>query len=320
MASPETESPPQDHYGVLGVKKGANGDEIKKAYRKKAREFHPDVNSDPEAEERFKAISAAYDTLSDSTKRREHDMGMRPGRSQSPRGPSRPRSGPTFDDLFEEEMRHAEESGKGDGTKYETPDPKERERQKREAEEALNKAREAAKEAMREFEEAHGGKVDSARRRAEKGPKRWFSRNQKDEDKGPKAKSSFAERNAREHEGRKKVEWEDQAERQAAAREFDQRIIGQLLQRGESGAAAHMVSQALQREAYVRTQQTKDKAYIEYIRTEDPRQLQLAIRDADRNFDITMRDIERSRAMGQTQFPAEEKVSPLRRAFSKVKK
>jgi molecular chaperone DnaJ len=63
-----------DLYSVLGVRAEASDDEIKRAYRKLARELHPDVNKDPEAERRFKEISAAYQTLSDPAKRRQYDL------------------------------------------------------------------------------------------------------------------------------------------------------------------------------------------------------------------------------------------------------
>jgi molecular chaperone DnaJ len=69
-----------DHYDTLGVKKGASDEEIKKAYRKLARKWHPDANAgDPQAEERFKGIQEAYSVLSDADKRRQYDAGGGPG-------------------------------------------------------------------------------------------------------------------------------------------------------------------------------------------------------------------------------------------------
>ena len=65
----------QDHYKTLGVDKKASQEDIKKAYRKLARQYHPDTNSDAGAEERFKAISEAYDTLGDPEKRKKYDRG-----------------------------------------------------------------------------------------------------------------------------------------------------------------------------------------------------------------------------------------------------
>ena len=65
---------PDDLYSELGVAKDASPEDIKKAYRKLARKYHPDANQgDPAAEERFKRISHAYDVLSDADKRREYD-------------------------------------------------------------------------------------------------------------------------------------------------------------------------------------------------------------------------------------------------------
>jgi len=68
-----------DYYKALGVDKKASQDEIKKAYRKLARQYHPDRNpGDEKAEARFKEISAAYDTLGDPDKRKQYDRGAGP--------------------------------------------------------------------------------------------------------------------------------------------------------------------------------------------------------------------------------------------------
>lgn len=68
----------RDYYGILGVDSKASDQEIKRAYRKLAREYHPDVNPEPEAQARFKDISAAYEVLSDPEKRRIVDLGGDP--------------------------------------------------------------------------------------------------------------------------------------------------------------------------------------------------------------------------------------------------
>jgi curved DNA-binding protein len=66
-------APARDFYQALGVSRTASQDEIQRAYRKLARTYHPDINKDPEAEERFKEISEAYDVLSDPESRRRYD-------------------------------------------------------------------------------------------------------------------------------------------------------------------------------------------------------------------------------------------------------
>jgi|SRR6218665_622416 len=63
----------KDYYQVLGVQKGANEDEVKKAYRKMALKYHPDKNKSPNAEEKFKEIAEAYEVLSDPQKREVYD-------------------------------------------------------------------------------------------------------------------------------------------------------------------------------------------------------------------------------------------------------
>lgn len=64
----------RDYYEVLGISKGASEDEIKKAYRKLAKKYHPDVNKAPDAEEKFKEINEAYEVLSDPQKRATYDQ------------------------------------------------------------------------------------------------------------------------------------------------------------------------------------------------------------------------------------------------------
>src|SRR3954452_20130787 len=67
-----------DYYAVLGVRRDAGPDEIKKAFRRLARELHPDVNPDPKTQERFKEINAAYEVLSDPQKKQVYDLGGDP--------------------------------------------------------------------------------------------------------------------------------------------------------------------------------------------------------------------------------------------------
>ncbi len=64
-----------DHYEVLGVERDASPEQIKKAYRRLARELHPDVNPGTEASERFKSVTHAYDVLSDPKQRQQYDLG-----------------------------------------------------------------------------------------------------------------------------------------------------------------------------------------------------------------------------------------------------
>jgi molecular chaperone DnaJ len=76
-----------DLYGVLGVSREASADEIKRAYRKKARELHPDVNPDPETQHKFKEVAEAYEILSDPERREVYDRGGDPrGRRGAPGG------------------------------------------------------------------------------------------------------------------------------------------------------------------------------------------------------------------------------------------
>ena len=97
----------KDYYKILGVERDANADQIKSAYRKLARQSHPDINKEKGAEERFKEISEAHEVLKDPEKRAAYDQagkGFRPGEEFRPP--------PGWDAGFE--FSGAEGSGKGD--------------------------------------------------------------------------------------------------------------------------------------------------------------------------------------------------------------
>ncbi len=94
-----------DYYEVLGVPRDADQDAIRRAYRKLARKYHPDLNSDSDAEERFKELGEAYEVLSDADKRERYDrLGAR-WREAEHEAPEE-----SFEDFFAHQ-------GFGDGTR-----------------------------------------------------------------------------------------------------------------------------------------------------------------------------------------------------------
>ena len=84
---------PRDYYEVLGISRDASDAEVKKAYRKLARQYHPDTNPDDKgAEEKFKEVQTAYDILSDPEKRKQYDrFGSADGRAGGAPGERRGR-------------------------------------------------------------------------------------------------------------------------------------------------------------------------------------------------------------------------------------
>lgn len=89
----------QDYYATLGVGRDATAEELKKAYRKLARQLHPDVNDAPDASERFKEITVAYEVLSDPAKRQTFDRGGDPLRGAGASGFGG--QGFSFDDIMD---------------------------------------------------------------------------------------------------------------------------------------------------------------------------------------------------------------------------
>ena len=102
-----------DHYETLGVSRDASQEEIKKAYRKKARRLHHDVNPGPEAAEDFKRLSHANDVLSDPEKRRVYDATGNENGTDTGFGGGFPGTGFGFADIFDTFFQGAGGAGSG---------------------------------------------------------------------------------------------------------------------------------------------------------------------------------------------------------------
>ncbi len=105
----------RDYYGILGVGSDAGPDEIKRAYRRLARELHPDVNPDAAAQERFREVSAAYEVLSDPEKRRIVDLGGDPLGNGGAAGAGDPFSAFGFGDIMDAFFGGSAAGGRGRG-------------------------------------------------------------------------------------------------------------------------------------------------------------------------------------------------------------
>jgi molecular chaperone DnaJ len=110
---------PTDYYAVLGVDRSASSDDIKKAYRRLARQLHPDVNPDPATQERFKEVTNAYEVLTDPRKREVYDLGGDPLSTNGTGGPGFGQSF-SFTDIMDAFFSGAGSPGGGRGPRSRT--------------------------------------------------------------------------------------------------------------------------------------------------------------------------------------------------------
>lgn len=102
---------PKNYYDILGVSSSASADEIKRAYRKLAQKYHPDVNKEAGAEAMMKSVNEAYDVLGNPDKKAQYDrFGSSPGYTSNPQGSYGPYGGQQagynpFEDIFAEILR-----------------------------------------------------------------------------------------------------------------------------------------------------------------------------------------------------------------------
>ena len=100
----------KDYYSILGVPISATAEEIRRAFRQLALQYHPDVNNSPEATDRFQEISVAYQTLVNPEKRAEYDAARRSAASRSP-APQSPEQEPARRSYFQRRVRAATDPG-----------------------------------------------------------------------------------------------------------------------------------------------------------------------------------------------------------------
>lgn len=111
---------PRDYYDILGVSKGADTKEIKSAFRKLARQYHPDVSQEPDAEEKFKEINEAYEVLSNDEKRARYDRFGHAGvNGAAGGGYSASAAGFGFEDIFD--IFNSTFGGAGGGSRRRSP-------------------------------------------------------------------------------------------------------------------------------------------------------------------------------------------------------